>query len=60
MSSVDFCAGGCENRIRASEAEEFLLLEAFARERLLKTQQAKKALASAIVICELDILPLAM
>jgi hypothetical protein len=36
-----------------AEAEESPLLEAFNRERLLKTQQAGKGLASAVVICEL-------
>jgi hypothetical protein len=37
----------------AREAEESLLLEAAAREWLLKTQQAGKNLAGAVVICEL-------
>jgi hypothetical protein len=32
------------------EAEEFPLLEAVARERLVKTQQAGKGLAGAVVI----------
>jgi hypothetical protein len=45
--------GGCEDRIRAREAEESPLLEAAARERLMKTQQAGKYLAGAVVICEL-------
>jgi hypothetical protein len=35
------------------EAEESLLLEAIARERLVKTHQAGKDLAGAVVICEL-------
>jgi hypothetical protein len=35
------------------EAEESPLLEAVARERLVKTQQAGKGLAGAVVICEL-------
>jgi hypothetical protein len=35
------------------EAEEFSLLEAVARKRLVKTQQAGKGLAGAVVICEL-------
>jgi hypothetical protein len=35
------------------EAEEFPLLAAVARERLVKTQQAGKRLAVAAVICEL-------
>jgi hypothetical protein len=34
------------------EAEESSLLEAVVRERLLKTQQAGKALAGAVVICK--------
>jgi hypothetical protein len=37
----------------AREAEESSLLEADARERLLKTQQAGKGLAVAVVFCEL-------
>jgi hypothetical protein len=35
------------------ETEESPLLEAVARERLVKTQQAGKGLAGAVVICEL-------
>jgi hypothetical protein len=35
------------------EAEEFPLVEAVAREWLVKTQQAGKCLARAVVICEL-------
>jgi hypothetical protein len=35
------------------EAEESSLLEAFARERLVKTQQAGKGLTGAVMICEL-------
>jgi hypothetical protein len=35
------------------EAEESPLLEAVARERLVKTQQAGKSLVGAVVICEL-------
>jgi hypothetical protein len=34
------------------EAEQFPLLEAVSRERLVKTQQALKGLAVAVVICE--------
>jgi hypothetical protein len=34
------------------EAEESPLLEAVARERLIKTQRAGKDLACAVVICE--------
>jgi hypothetical protein len=37
----------------SGEAEESLLLEAAAKERLMKTQQAGKGLAGAVVICEL-------
>jgi hypothetical protein len=37
----------------SAEAEESPLLEAFARERLVKTQQGEKGLACAVVICEL-------
>jgi hypothetical protein len=36
--------GGCEESTRAREAEEFPRLEAVARERLMKTQQAAKRL----------------
>jgi hypothetical protein len=35
------------------EAEEFLLLEAVTRERLVKTQQAGKDLVDAVVFCEM-------
>jgi hypothetical protein len=35
------------------EAEVFPLLQAVARERLVKTQQAGEGLAGAVVICEL-------
>jgi hypothetical protein len=35
------------------EADESPLLEAVARERLVKTQQAGKGLAGAVVVCEL-------
>jgi hypothetical protein len=37
----------------AREAEESPLLEVVARERLVKTQQAGKDFADAVVICEL-------
>jgi hypothetical protein len=53
VSSVEFCTGGCEERIWAREAEDSQLLEAVIRERLVKTQQAGKCLAGAVVICEL-------
>jgi hypothetical protein len=36
-----------------TKAEGSTLLEAVARERLVKTQQAGKGLADAVVICEL-------
>jgi hypothetical protein len=45
--------GGCEERAWAREAEECPLLEAAARERLVKTQQAGQGLAGAVVIYEL-------
>jgi hypothetical protein len=45
--------GVCEERAGGREAEESLLLEAVARERLVKTRQAGKGLAGAMVICEL-------
>jgi hypothetical protein len=48
-----FCTGGCEGRIWAGDAKESQLLEAVVRERLVKTQQAGKGLAGAVVICEL-------
>jgi hypothetical protein len=50
--SVDseLCTRGCEERTRACEAEEFPPLQAVARERLIKTQQAEKGLAGAVVI----------
>jgi hypothetical protein len=47
------CTGGCENRAWEQEAQESPLLEAFAREWLVKTLQAGKGLANAVVICEL-------
>jgi hypothetical protein len=34
---VQFFAGGCEDRTSAREAEEYPVLEAVARERMLKT-----------------------
>jgi hypothetical protein len=37
----------------SAEAEEFLLLEAVTRERLVNTQQAGKDLACAVVICKM-------
>jgi hypothetical protein len=40
-----FCMGGCEHRTWAREAEKSPILEAAARERLVKTQQARKRLS---------------
>jgi hypothetical protein len=37
--------GGCEDKTSACEAEESPLLEAAAKERLMKTQQAGKMLS---------------
>jgi hypothetical protein len=51
--SVEFCTGVFEERTWERESEETPLLETFARERLVKTQQAGKGLAGAVVICEL-------
>jgi hypothetical protein len=48
-----FCTGVCE-------AEESPLLEAIVRERLVKTQQAGKGLAGAVVISELWRLPVTL
>jgi hypothetical protein len=42
------------------EAEESPLLEAVAREQLVKIQQAGKGLAGAVVICDLWILAVAL
>jgi hypothetical protein len=42
------------------EAEESPLLEAVTSERLLKTQEAGKGLAGAVVICELCRLAMAL
>jgi hypothetical protein len=42
------------------EAEESPLLEAAARELLMKTQQAGKGLADAVVICEVWRLAIAL
>jgi hypothetical protein len=53
MSSVEFCTGECEDRTRVLETEESPLLETVARGRLVKTQQAGKGLADAVMICEL-------
>jgi hypothetical protein len=50
-SDSQFYTGGCEERSSVREAEESPLLEAAARERLVKTQQAGKGLTVAVVIC---------
>jgi hypothetical protein len=42
------------------EPEESPLLEAVARERLIKTQQARKSLAGAIMICKVWISAIAL
>jgi hypothetical protein len=42
------------------EAEDYPLLEAVARERQVKTQQAEKGLGSAVEICELRRLAMAL
>jgi hypothetical protein len=47
----EFCMGGFEEETRAREAEESPLLEAVAREQLMKTERDVKGLASAVVIC---------
>jgi hypothetical protein len=46
------CTGGCDKRTSAREAEETPLLETVARERLVKTQQAGKGLACAVLNCK--------
>jgi hypothetical protein len=48
-----FRSGSCEERTWTSEAEWSPLLEAVAKERLVKTKQAGKGLAGTVVICEL-------
>jgi hypothetical protein len=45
VSLVEFFTGGCEERTWVREAEESPLLEAIAREWLVKTQQAGKWLS---------------
>jgi hypothetical protein len=49
-----------DKRTWAREAEESPLLEAVAKERLVKTQQAGKGLAGAMVICEVWRLAIAL
>jgi hypothetical protein len=50
-SSVEFYTGGCEYGTWASETKVYALVEAVARERLVKTQQSGKGLAGSVVIC---------
>jgi hypothetical protein len=57
---VEFCKGGSEDRTWAHEAEESALLEAVAREQLVKPQQAGKGLVDAVVIRELWTLAVAL
>jgi hypothetical protein len=45
--------GGCEYKTWAREVEKSSFLEAVAKERLVKIQQAGKGLAGAVMICEL-------
>jgi hypothetical protein len=47
-------------RTRACEAEESPLLEAVDRERLVKTEQAGKDFAGAVMICEVWRLAMAL
>jgi hypothetical protein len=48
-----YCTGVREERTWSREAEKPPLLEAVARERLVKKEQAGKGLSDAVVICEL-------
>jgi hypothetical protein len=57
---VEFCTGGSEDSTWQREAEVSLLLEAAAKGRLMKSQQAGKCFAVAVVICELWGLAMAM
>jgi hypothetical protein len=45
--------GSCEERTSAREAQKSPLLEAAARKRRMKIQQAGNGLVGAVVICEL-------
>jgi hypothetical protein len=51
--SVEFCTRVGEGRTWAREAVESPLLEAVAKERLVKAQQAGKGLVVSVVICKL-------
>jgi hypothetical protein len=46
LSSLQFCMGGCEKKTRARESEESPLLEAAAREWLVKIWQVGKRLSA--------------
>jgi hypothetical protein len=48
----EFCKGDYEDRTWGRETEKSPLLEAFVRERLVKTYQAGKCLMNAVVICK--------
>jgi hypothetical protein len=48
-----FSKGVSEERTWKCEAESSALFEAVAKERMVKTEQAGKSLAGAVVICEL-------
>jgi hypothetical protein len=50
--SIEFSTGDSEDRTLARAAEEIPLLEVIAREQLMKTQQAEKGIAGAVVICK--------
>jgi hypothetical protein len=52
VGAVELCTGGCEGRTSTCVAEECSLLDAVARERLVKREQAGKSLAGAVVNCE--------
>jgi hypothetical protein len=49
---VSWKKAAIQRGFESGEAEEFPLLEAVTRERLLKTQQAERDLAGAVVICK--------
>jgi hypothetical protein len=48
-----FYTGICEDRTCTREAKKYPLIEAVARERLVKTTQAGRGLAGAVVISEM-------
>jgi hypothetical protein len=50
--AVEFCTGDCEDRTWAREVDESSLLEAVAREGLMKTLQAGEDLVVAEAIYE--------